>query len=296
MSLLYVEEHCTCFNYNSGKGALIKPKNLAKGEVWETVPSNNLFVCVLEGEMQFSLGKFTNRKISKGNIVLLVANSPFKGIAEKNTRLLIFKMRSETHICDRYSLEMLMKETNSKEPDLSFLEMNKVLNEYVRSLDKYILDGLRCFFFHEIKIKELFYILRGYYPKEELFAFFYPILSNDISFSDFIQKNYHKVKTVKELADLANYSLSGFVKRFKKVFGISAYQWINEQKATLIYREINEMTKTLKEISFEYGFSSPAHFNDFCKNHFGDTPGNIRKTKLNKNSESDNKLAEKISD
>jgi len=241
----------------------------------------------LEGELLFSQGKYTNRKITKGKVLLLVANSPFKSVADKNTKLLIFSMRTETHICDRYSLEMLMKESDLGEPDLSYLEINKPLNEYLKSLDKYISDGLRCFFFHEIKIKELFYILRGYYPKEELYVFFYPLLSNDISFSDFIQKNYHKVKTVKELAELANYSLSGFVKRFKKVFGVSAYHWINEQKATLIYREINEMTKTLKEISFEYGFSSPAHFNDFCKNHFGETPGNIRKSKTNKASTSD---------
>lgn len=282
MSLLYVEEHCTCFNYNNGKEALIKPKNLTKGEIWDLVPSSNLFVCILEGELKFSNGKYINRKISKGNILLLVANTPFKGTAEKNTKLYIFKMRSETHMCDRYSLEMLMKESDSSEPDLSYLEINKVLGDYLKSLDRYISDGLRCFFFHEIKIKELFYILRGYYSKEQLYAFFYPLLSNDISFSDFIQKNYQKVKTVKELADIANYSLSGFVKRFKKVFGVSAYHWINEQKATLIYREINERTKTLKEISFEYGFSSPAHFNDFCKNHFGETPGNIRKNKTEK--------------
>jgi len=287
MSLLYVEEHCTCFNYNSGKGALISPKNLTKGENWEITSSNNLFVCILEGELLFSQGKYTNRKISKGKVLLLVANSPFKSVADKNTKLLIFSMRNETHICDRYSLEMLMKENDLGEPDLNYLEINKPLNDYLKSLDKYISDGLRCFFFHEIKIKELFYILRGYYPKEELYVFFYPLLSNDISFSDFIQKNYHKVKTVKELAELANYSLSGFVKRFKKVFGVSAYHWINEQKATLIYREINEMTKTLKEISFEYGFSSPAHFNDFCKNHFGETPGNIRKSKTAKTSSSD---------
>lgn len=280
MSLLYTEEHCTCFNYDTGKQALIQEKSLSKGDTWEISPTANLLICIMEGELHFSFGKNVNRKIPKGKIMLLPANSQFKSIAEKSAKLIIFRMRaSEMQLCDRYALELLIKESDSAEPDLSFLEINKMTLDFLKSLEKYTADGLKCFFFHELKIKELFYILRGYYPKQELYNLFYPLLSNDMSFSDFIQKNYHKVKTVKELAEMANYSLSGFVKRFKKVFGTSAYQWMKEQKATLIYHEINDMGKSLKEISFEYGFSSPAHFNDFCKIHFGNTPGNIRKSK-----------------
>ena len=78
---------------------------------------------------------------------------------------------------------------------------------------------------------------------------------------------------------MTHYSLSGFQKRFKKVFGVSAYHWMKDVRSKSIYHQINSTEKSFKEISDEYGFSSPSHFNDFCKVHFGTTPGRIRRKK-----------------
>lgn len=135
---------------------------------------------------------------------------------------------------------------------------------FLRMLNTCITDQLKCIYYFEIKIKELL-------------NFFYPLLTKDTHFSDIILRNYNKVKTVKDLADLTHYSISGFEKRFKRVFGISPYKWLKKQKAKNIYREINYSVKTFKEISLEYDFTSPSHLNNFCKTNFGDTPGNIRR-------------------
>lgn len=283
MSILYLDEHCACYNYNSGENSLIKTHIIRKNKSWEIAPLDNTLIFMLEGELTISYGKDVEKKLPKGKIMLLVTNSHLKAVAMKDSRLMIMKIPPHIQLCDRYALEQLLQEEGDKSPGLSFLEINKIMNSYLKTIELLLSEGLKCIFFFEMKIKELFFILRGYYTKEELYAFFHPLLSNDMTFSDFVQRNYHKVKTVKELAVLANYSLSGFVKRFKRVFGMSAYQWMKEQKAKIIYHEINDMTKALKEISFEYGFSSPAHFNDFCKIHFGSTPGNIRKSKMNTN-------------
>jgi len=283
MSILYLDEHCACYNYNNGENALISTQVIRKGKTWEVTPLNNTLLFMLDGEFTISYGKDIDKKLQKGKMMLLTTNSQFKATATKDSRCMVMKIPSHIQLCDRYSMEQLLQEEDDKVPELTFLDINKIMQSYLKTIELLLAEGLKCIFFFEIKIKELFFIFRGYYTKEELFAFFYPLLSNDMTFSDFVQRNYHKVKTVKELAILANYSLSGFVKRFKRVFGMSAYQWMKEQKAKLIYHEINDMTKALKEISFEYGFSSPAHFNDFCKIHFGSTPGNIRKSKMNTN-------------
>lgn len=282
MSILYAREHCLCYNYSKESHALIINKVLKEKSKWEMTPLENTLIFVLEGELIFSFGKNIDKKIQKGKIMLVPSNVHFRSAAKKESKFFVIKVPSNVQLCDRYSLEQLLHESEKEETDLHFLDINKIMHDYLSMLNTCIDEGLKCTLFFDLKIKELFYLLRGFYTKEELYAFFYPLLSNDLTFSDFVHKNYHKVKTVKELAILANYSLSGFVKRFKKVFGVSAYQWMKEQKANLIYHEINNMTKALKEISFEYGFSSPAHFNDFCKAHFGDTPGKIRKSKLSK--------------
>jgi AraC-like DNA-binding protein len=52
---------------------------------------------------------------------------------------------------------------------------------------------------------------------------------------------------------------------------------MQEQKAKKIYREVTCTKRTFTEIAFEYDFSSPAHFNDFCKQYFQNTPGGLRK-------------------
>lgn len=280
MSILYIAEHEQCSNHRDKDKAQIKLFDLKEKQDWDVTMTNNYIAFVTDGALTFSLGKHIRQRLTKGKIILLPANTNFKGIAETNTTMILMNVQTEKFVCFNFSLESLMTEKINLDKDnenLKTLEMNEVMKDYAHTLTRYIEDGLSCYYFFDIKIKELFYILRGYYNKETLYNFFSPILSNDIVFSNFVQKNYSRVKTVQELANLANYSLSGFVKRFKKVYGTSVSQWMNEQKANQIYQEIKTKNKTLKEISFEHGFSSPTHFNNFCKMHFGSTPGKLRK-------------------
>lgn len=87
--------------------------------------------------------------------------------------------------------------------------------------------------------------------------------------------NYLKVNNVQELAAMANYSTSGFIKKFQKYFDDSPYHWIQKQKAKQIYMEISRKVKSLQEIATEYNFSSYQHFASFCKIHFGLPPTEI---------------------
>jgi AraC-like DNA-binding protein len=103
------------------------------------------------------------------------------------------------------------------------------------------------------------------------------MLSNNIVFSNLIYQNYGSAKNIGELAEITNYSMSGFKKKFAKVFGVSPAVWVKREKAKKIYYEINCSLKTFKEISNEYNFSSPAQFNKFCKKMYNMPPGTLRK-------------------
>jgi AraC-like DNA-binding protein len=126
-------------------------------------------------------------------------------------------------------------------------------------------------------MKELFFLLRAYNTKEDLADFFSPLLTDDMDFYNFVLNNYQSIKTVKELAFLADYSLTGFEKRFKKVFGMSAHQWMKNQLSSSLYHEISCSRKSFTEISDMFGFSSSAHLSNFCKAVFGATPSAIRR-------------------
>lgn len=282
MELLYPHEHTSCYNYEKGERPVIDPISLKTNEEFNIDILENKIVIIRNGLLNFSFGSHLNQTLMSGNMIIIPAGFRFTSIALENTDILIFRIRTHVELCERFALEQLLleKDNNDTFTEVGVINSNQIISEYVKNLVGHITAGLRCFYFYEIKIKELLFLLRGYYPKKELLHFFYPLLSNDLSFSNFILQNYHQVRTVKELAELTNYSLSGFEKHFKKVFGISASQWMRNQRAKIVYHDINNGNKTFKEISYYHGFTSPAHFNDFCKLHFGATPGQIRKRKF----------------
>lgn len=279
MKLLYAEEHLSCFNYE-GENSLMTLIDYKAGDFVEICPKFNLVVFVVSGSVRFSYGEYMNVPAKEGDIIVHPGNYNCKVKYFSDTTILSFRLSMDLSFCNHFSFEMLSRERGEQiggANRLHLMQANETVKSYLNGLLNYLRDGMRCHYFLELKIKEMLYIFRGYYPKEELAAFFGPMLNSDFHFSNMVYQVYSEATSVSELAKMLNYSLSGFGKRFKRVFNVSAYQWIQEQKAKNIYHEISCSNKTFTEMSFEYGFSSPSHFNDFCKKYFNATPGNIRK-------------------
>lgn len=278
MELLYTQEHLTCFNYEKGERPTIERISLKKGLFWRIFPIDNKVIFVLKGSLHFSYGEIVNKTIPSGKMMLLPAGSQCIAHSDEDSEIIIMRLHNTRQLCDCFSLDALLREDKGDFiPGIYFLDINERVEPFLSFLDTCMTDGLRCTYYFELKAKEFYFLLRAYYEKKELLYFFYPLLSKDISFSDLVIKNHYKAKTVQELANLTHYSLSGFQKRFKKVFGVSAYQWMKDERSKTIFHQINSTDKSFKEISEEYGFSSPSHFNDFCKTNFGATPGIIRR-------------------
>lgn len=64
----------------------------------------------------------------------------------------------------------------------------------------------------------------------------------------------------------------------QEVLSVSSKNIIVEQLLMRSRRELKFSTKTIKEIGFELGFSSPDYFSYFFKTHTGSTPSALRKT------------------
>jgi len=277
MKLLYPEEHIHCFNYSSNNGPAIEDIKLSQNDSWDFLSAYNKILFLLEGELTYSYNEHRNKRISRDKMITLPSNAHIEVQAQQNSRLIIFRLHTKVQLCDTFSLDRLFTENMNNDIKIGAIDIVEPVSSYLSSLLAHVANGLKCIYFFQIKVQELFFMLRAYYPKDKLAVFFKPLIDNNTTFSDFVLENYKKVKSVKELAEIANYSLSGFQKHFKKVFGVSAYQWINDQRSKSVLHELNNSEKPLKEISDNYGFSSPSHFNDFCKSQFGETPGEIRK-------------------
>ena len=281
MAVSYKQERSSCSYYKNGGKPDIEIYTIEKDHNWNFLPEGNWIVAIIKGQLSFSFGQFSDRTIQKGQMMLLSSGYQFTSLAESTCEVISINIHSNNmYLCDCFAIESLLKEKLDGESyDFTILDTNVVVWNYLKDLKFYIEDGIQCNNFFNAKTKELFFLLQRYYSKKELLCFFYFYLTNDIGFSDLIKRHSHKAKNVQELAELTNYSISGFHKRFKRVFGISAYQWMIEQRSRNILHEIHYGNKTLKQISDEYGFSSPSHFNDFCKAHYKAPPGLIRQNK-----------------
>jgi len=278
MKLYHADEHLECFQYSTVDSTLeIIP--LAKNEDFHIESEFTIIYIVIQGAIQITCKRSLNQRINKYEIALTPLHSPSLIHALENSIILKIKIKVNISFCAHMPFEFFLEEYGNmrNNPDLGLLPPNQRVTDFANTMKEYIEDGLRCSFFYEIKIRELLYLLRAYYDKYEVSNFFSPIFCNDLNFSNKIYENLDRAKTVKELAHIINYSPSGFDKRFKKVFNMSPYVWLQEQKAKKIYQEINTTKKTFSELSYEFGFSSPAHFCNFCKKYFGNTPGQLRK-------------------
>ena len=278
MKLCHVEEHTSCFQYST-RNPEIEIIELKAGESIQTDADSNEIVSVIQGVFDISSQKIRNKSVKTGESILVPLHTPCVITAMEDVRLMIIKLNLSVTFCDRLPLELLLEAGGKikKDTDIGVLEPNQRVTNFVNTMQDYLQDGLKCSFFFEAKIHEFLFLVRAYYDKQVVFNFFKPIYSTDFIFSSNVYKNLDHVKNIEEMADKLHYSLSGFEKKFKKVFNVSPHRWMQEQKAKKIYHEIHCSKKTFAEMAFEYDFSSPSHFNVFCKLFFGCTPGELRK-------------------
>ena len=193
----------------------------------------------------------------------------------EQTRLLVCHVPMEIWYSEQKWIDLLISDNNQVFEGFFKLPVKKIIIQYLALLNTYLKEGIQSQFFFEIKRQELFLLLFYLYKKQDLVKFFNCFLTKDIQFKNFVINNFMNSRNVQELAKIANYSTSGFIKKFQKCFKESPYRWIQRQKANRLYYEINRGVKSLQELATDYGFSSYQHFSHFCKVQLGAPPSLI---------------------
>lgn len=261
------------FNHDN---SLIRVKNIEAGNSYKGRIGISKIAFITSGSGSLNTHKITNCTLTEKTAILLPIGSDFSINAHEDMKVITCKIIGNIRICDIHSFESLLDDIPEPENRFTTLELNDKLWEFINDTVSYINDGLCCESFLKMKISEMFYILRAYYPKQLIAEFFLPLITKDVKFANFIYDNWDKVKTLDELASMYNLSLSGFTKKFKKVFGVAPYKWIMNKKGELIYNELRSSDKSIKQIGIDYNFCSVQHFCDYCKKKFGMPPGRIR--------------------
>jgi AraC family transcriptional activator of pobA len=96
-------------------------------------------------------------------------------------------------------------------------------------------------------------------------------------FKKLVTKNLSHYHEVKDYANLLHISAKYLNECVQDVLGVNAKSIIVEQLVLNSRRDLKFSDKTIKEISFDLGFSSPDYFSFFFKNQTGVTPSYFRK-------------------
>ena len=240
---------------------------------------DNMIVFILSGSVKIYSSHTQMTFIDEAHMVFLKVYEKYTYEIAPYSKILALTFDSlpiDELICFRVQYDLLPQsafewiELKILEPLYSFLNL---LAQY---LENHYLD----YKLYVSKRDELFYLLKTIYSREELGHFFYLLASHPSEFENQVIANHIKVKNVKELADLMGYGVNSFRSKFKETFGISAYQWLLNEKAKRILKCLATNGEDFKNIIDDFGFSSHSHLYKFCKTQYGFTPQELRK-KLN---------------
>ena len=211
-------------------------------------------------------------------VCMISTPPPYSVVVEEEAHLLACLFHSDIFPFDRDMLGALLKFYKGRKAcDYVAIKANETIFAFAGLMDDYMQRGFGSDPLFEVKRQELFLLLFASCSKEELAAFFYSLVGGEgLQFKEFVSNNYLKAKNVKHLAQMDNLSTSGFIKKFKRYFNESPYQWMLRQKASAILDEINSSQTSLKEIAYKYNFSTYQHFVEFCKMRFGVAPSRLR--------------------
>lgn len=285
MELTVIREHQTCPYNGKNERTIIERIVLGRKEKLLIDTNVNKIILVLEGEVKASVGVLKPQKVIEKQMFYVTMEQHLCIAAMSDAVIIVFRLQDRIKFCNCFLLEKLNQYMKQQRTELRSEGKFTVLPVYptiVLSMDSVlecIKADLICKHYFELKLNEILFLIGKFYSLEELALFFKDTLSNDVLFSDYIRKNVHKFRTMKDLAEDMNYTISGFEKRFKKVFKVTPYQWMKEKKAQRILYDLSMTNRLLKEIVDDYGFKSNNYFSDFCKSNFGASPGFIRKNR-----------------
>lgn len=102
-------------------------------------------------------------------------------------------------------------------------------------------------------------------PENEEKKIFDPVI-------EYIEKNISKTFSLDVLAGIINYNKAYFAHKFKKVFGISPMQYVNNKKISLACKMLSRFDVPIQTICFGLGFSSESYFTRLFKLKTGKNP------------------------
>lgn len=253
--------------------SLMKLLDMTAGSVYEQPLTNDMLLFVHGGAIELTNMDEVHTLIT-GEIIVLPTGSQLSLRAKEETAVVMCKLIQIWKICPNYNIERLMRLQAAK---ARILSANGPLLLCLRGIHACLNAKFLCSHFETNKLNEMFILLRAYYAPEELAGFFRPLYGKHTDFRTQFYESYKDMWVVDRLAEHMNMTKDGFIRKFRLIFGTTPGAWLLEKKIELIRRDLADTRKSIKEISYSYGFSHVSTFSAFCTKYLGSSPRQFRK-------------------
>lgn len=190
MDLLYKREYLKCSDYNSSDKPIIEVIKLNKNAKGFVTLCDNEIVFFLDGIINLKIKDLPEYIADKNEIFLIPTGKYFSYTAMSECSFIVFRIDDLGKYSDiflspniSYAKTSCCIDLNDSGPTrIHSLRMNAFMRMFLDNLRECMNNGLRCIHYFELKTKELFFILKANYTKEEI-CYLFPFISNESGFS-----------------------------------------------------------------------------------------------------------------
>ncbi len=250
-----------------------------------SLPSEACYAYIVNGDGQ-SLSKPNDITAKPGQVILsLCGFTVGKMITEQGEG-------SIDSIVVHFNKEQLEHVFKGDKPKL-WKELEKPVTQYVvqsaaSTLIKFYFDGITQLFKNKaaltnhilaLKLKEIILLLLQTENSESIRQIMYSLFSDRVfTFKETIDAYIQLPVSIDDLAQLTNYSLSSFKRKFKEIYKTTPGTYITNKRLEQVAERLQYSTDSISAIGYECGFNSPEHLSRIFKKKYGTPPSVYRLT------------------
>lgn len=261
-----------CNHYIDKKDYVFRAGIKQTGEHFKASSSSHLILICNEGSLKLTLESGHSFVVSDSHMLLIPQNIEVELDVLSKSDLVFFKFDRYVNVCPYISSSTYKKYLDNQDYTFYQLELLPTMKTLTHLFIEKIKLGPACLLYHKTKKLDFFSFLSMCYSDEEIARLLYPLLNEQFMLTELVYKYADSVQSVSELIAHSGMSRTAFYEQFKKVYGMSAKQWLLKRKAARVRKRLLEPNPVLKEIRYEFGFNSPSQFNRFCNRYLGANP------------------------
>lgn len=282
MKFYNLNKHRQCPNYIGSKAigfALIT--GMCGDRVGDILPVP-VMIFVISGKIKLCYQKNVEIVVNAGEMITAVfGNESYVTAMEDTVCMRLYVQGDGLDFCHRIVNSNLLQRFGEQVGEQGkVLSMIPEIQAIIRQMTGYIADGLLCCNVHAMKQQELAAVLQAYYRPEDLLPFIAPIYDPNARFYNDVMKLADDYLPVKEMAARLNMSYPSFVRHFRKVFKETPLEWQSKHRMKRLTDMLRQTAHTEQEIADELKFSTVQNMRVFCKSRCGQTPAQVRNSKL----------------